>query len=490
MVEYPPMTAVAPIYAPNILPVLIPVITAVFIILAKVITGKVSNRIIWFLAVIGVAIAFIVEARAVWSIVTLELSVSDPALRDFIFPYGNVVISLTMLLGLLFDYRKALERKNLGTLLALVLISTSGAVAFSTATHLVILILGIEIFYLPLCTIAAFEHHDREARKSGLMYLMTGLLATGLMIFGAALYYGGSGTLSMREISVPPEGWLVFSVGSVLILASLLLKGFYLPFMAWNPQPDLHDRHPIFLMGVMAAISGTAVFLVLARIVPEVIIQGGADNVGAILLIIAVVSIFAGNFMAMAQANAKKAIACLAVAHAGYMLIGLVSLRADASAGVLFHLALFGPSIVTAIHLIPFISTGERTGELAGLIGAGYRWPVPSMILLIILLSIAGLPPTAGFAGEILIFLGAGHAGLVWSVLFALLVNIAGIFCCLRIIAYMYMKRLITPRYLPHEKSPGIPASLAFIFTGIAVLILGMAPAAFIYMAALATGFQ
>jgi len=471
------------------LPAFVLFVTALLILLLKSTRVKAPNLALWLVAVTGVVIALITTpGTSLLASLTDDQAYSINRMTNpgFLSTVGNGLIIIILLLGLLFDYRDALSRHNLGTVLSLALIATAGAVSVSSASHLVIIILGIEIVFLPLIAFSAFDHYSPLSRKAAITYLVPGLLATGLIIFGTALYYLGSGTFSTSGLVVPHEGGLVFSIGSLLVIVALLLKGVFIPFLSWKPLSRAESSLPGLYSGLLAVLSGTAVMILLIRLVPRFILDAGADNLGPVLLAIALVSILAGNFLAFREVNVNRIVAFLGVAHVGYMLIGLLAFRPDATGAVLFYLMLWGPSLLTAFYLVSHLSSDDGRGELAGIIGAGFRFPLPAAVLVFILLSIAGLPPSAGFLGGILIFLGAVHAELIPPVVFALLLNLVGTFCCLRIIVYLYMKRLFALKPLGTESHVGFPALVGYLFTGLAVLGVGISPAALLYTAYLA----
>ena len=471
------------------LPELILAATAVLVVLLDALLSLRARRGLVGVSLLGTLVAFGV---GLWQAGPILLArhgtvvFSSMAISDGVAAVGRLIILLTLTLGLLLGYRGALKRRHPGEFHALLLFAAFGAMVLANAAHLVTLILGLEILSLPLYTLAAFDYQRRAAREAGLKYLLLGAFASGFVALGCALYYAGSGTLSLRAVVPSPEGRMIYSVGMALILSGLMFKGGILPFFAWSP--DTYHGAPDFAVGLMAALAKVGTFLLLMRVLPEFLPAIALSLLMPGLLMVAAATMLAGNLLALAQTNIKRMLAYSSVAHAGYMLLGLLVYQADAwmnaSSGVLFYLASYAPVLVASFHIISLFPGDEGGHQLAEYTGVGYRSPFLAVIFSVLLLSLAGLPPTGGFMAKAIVFFGAVKGGLTNLVVFAMLVSLIGVYYYLRVIVYMYMReaREDTPVVAPDPVAAGPLGRFAFWVIAAIVAVLGLAPGHLLYL--------
>ncbi len=416
----------------------------------------------WSLALIGTVIALVVSQQNAAHLV-------------------NYIILGALIIGLLFDYKSGLKRDHQHTWLALLLIGAAGAIVISSSAHLIPLVLGLEIVSVVIYTLAMFDRTTREARDAGIRMIVPGLVSTGFMLLGCAFYYTGTGTLWLSGAEIAASGDIPGSIGILLIIAGLLLKGCLLPLLLWRPVSGKYGTD--YGYAIVAVITASATVFAMSRLMREFIVSGAADTISSSVLLTAFLMCLGGNLLALVQSNVKRMLAFLAVAQVGCMLAMLTSFDADTFGSMFFWLATWAPVQVAAFYYAGLLEKGGAS-KLSELEGFGWRMPQVSGIFALILLSIAGLPPTAGFMGQLMVYMEAVQSGLLLPVLFVAIVNLAGVFCCLRIIAFMYMKAPAKDK--SHRTSPKpltLPARIGVLATVIIIAVIGVYPAPLIFIA-------
>jgi len=441
------------------------------------------------LALTASLIAFAVAVPQAWPV----LSAEEPStlfhglvISDGLAVFGKTLVLFSLILGILPGYRGALSRTDAARFHALVLLSAFGAIVVAGAAHLATLLLGLEILSLPLYTLAAFEPDRRGSREAGIKFFLLGILVTGFFVLGCAFYYIGAGTLAIADVTVPEEGRVLYSIGSALILAALLFKGGLLPFLAW--VPDIAEGAPGHAVGLMAALAMVASFAALTRAIPEMLLGNASTALQPGLMLIAIATIVAGNFLALVQTRLRRMLAYLAVALAGCMLLGLLVLREDASRGALFCLATLSPVLIGCFHLLayhPDKPGGPKVDDLAGL---GRASPFHALAFALLMASMAGIPPMAGFMARAMTFLGVAGAGLTWAVTIGMVASLPGVYCAMRVVAVMYAKDPTrATKEIEDAKDVSVPLGEVGLWIAVAVVVIfGIAPAPLLYFADLA----
>ncbi len=468
------------------LPEIILIVTAILVILLDSFVKRENNSHLSMLAQLGAIVAFIINIRLAQEILGKEtgwLVFGGMAAWDGVVVFGKFIILIALFIGLVLSHKNNSEREHSGEFLALIILATVGAMVLASATHLVSMLLGLEILSLPLYTIAAFDYSRRSAREAGLKYLLLGAFASGFVAVGCALYYAGSGTMSINAVLAPSGGRVFYNIGCALILAGLMFKGGMLPFFAWSP--DTYEGAPDFAVGLMAALAKAGTFLFLLRFVPEILPGIAGSNLIVGLTLATAGTMVAGNLLALAQTNVKRMLAYSSIAHAGYMFLGILAFR-GATSGVLFYLAGYIPILVASFHIVALFPGDEGGHELKDYKGVGYRAPFIAGTFALMLVSLAGLPPTPGFWGKVFIFIDAvdpEKGGLVNLVILAMLVSVVGVYYYLRVIVYMYMREpekdaeVVTPRL----SFAGLSGEFGFWFVIAIIAVLGFAPSHLLY---------
>jgi NADH-quinone oxidoreductase subunit N len=352
----------------------------------------------------------------------------------------NLIFITVSILSILMsiDYIKRFSM-NYGEYYCLILFATSGMILMAGTTDLVTIFLGLEILSLALYVLAGLNRKDVLSNEAALKYFLLGAFATGFVLYGIALFYGGTGTtnltLANKFISTAGGGNTILWIGMGLLLIGFGFKVSAVPFHMWTP--DVYEGAPTPVTAFMSAGSKAAGFSVLLRIFGQAYSMPGWEEA---VIIIAVLTMTVGNLVALAQNNIKRMLAYSSIAHAGYLLIALLVRNQSGMASLLFYLIVYVFMNLGAFAVVMCLDKrGEESLLISDYAGLGFRYPFIGLSMALFMCSLAGIPPTAGFAGKFFIFkagINAGYAGLV---LVGVLNSVLSVFYYLRLLVIMYM---------------------------------------------------
>lgn len=367
----------------------------------------------------------------------------------------------------------------------LLLMATLGAMTLASAQHFAALLLGLEILSISLYAMVAYPEEDHPPLEAALKYLVLSGVGSTIMLFGMALIYHSTGALGFAELATlvttgdRADLWLV--AGQVLFIIGIAFKLSLIPFHMWTP--DVYQGAPAPVTGYLATVSKAAVFAVLLRFALDAQLLEFSDvaefSIGLVLAIIAVLSMVIGNVLALLQDSIKRLLAYSSIAHVGYLMIALLVLRALPDGTMAVETALVFLAGYLAMTLAAFAVVSELSSAAAGerdsideYAGLFWRRPVLAAVLTAALLSLAGIPLTAGFIAKFYLF-AAGVEGAAWGLLWALIVGSA-------LSIYYYLK-IVFAMTVRGTDAPAVPASAAGVATaavlGLVVLALGIYPA-------------
>jgi NADH-quinone oxidoreductase subunit N len=378
-----------------------------------------------------------------------------------------------------------LERDNMapGEFCALVLFAATGMCVMASATELVTIFIGLEISSIASYVLVGYRRDSPLSDEAAMKYFLLGSFATAFFLYGIAMLYGSSGTTRLDLISVAPTAGVtpaLLPLGFGLVLVGLGFKVSAAPFQIWTP--DVYQGAPAPVTALLSTAPKAAAFAVLLRILASV---GAASGLWIwALWTVAVLSMFAGNFAALAQSNLKRLLAYSSIAHAGYILAALAAAAAASSnaeiwakgiAAALFYLAAYALMKLGAFLIVAHISgPGEQRQELADFAGLGTRQPVAAACLSLFLFSLLGLPITAGFVAKFYVFGAALSSHMIWLALAIAVNSIIGAYYYLRVIVVMYMHE-------PQQDAPrfAVPASavVALLAAAAGTIFFGLFPA-------------
>ena len=348
--------------------------------------------------------------------------------------------------------RTDLSSRNRGEYLALVLLATIGLMLLVGSEELLMIFIGLELTGLSLYVMTAFDKTDIRSAEAGLKYFLFGSTASAFTLFGLSLIYGMSGTTGLaviaQKLSAQPISPLLFA-GIVMTLVGFAFKIAAAPFHLW--APDAYQGAPVPSAAFIASGSKVASFVVLGKIV---LVGFGPDKGSAawhamisgwapVLAVLAALSILIGNLVALAQSNVRRLLAYSAVAHAGYTLLGLVAGGRDGFSATLFYTTVYAFTLVGAFGVVALVRRETGGDDLINFAGLRARSPLLAGCMSIFMLSLAGLPPLAGFFGKFYLFTAALRAGenhgLLWLVALALLGSLVSLYYYLIVLKVIFV---------------------------------------------------
>ena len=366
----------------------------------------------------------------------------------------------------------------------LLLLSLLGATVLVGSTHFVSFFLGLEILSVSLYALIAYRRENLLAIEAGAKYLVLAGMSSAILLFGMALIYTQTGTMSFGELASATKGPLgvIMAGGLALMLAGIGFKLALVPFHMWTP--DVYQGAPAPVTALIATVSKGAMFALLLRYLDVLGIRQN-ELITAVLTVIAIASMLTGNLLALLQDNVKRMLAYSSIAHLGYLLVALVAAGDLASTAVSFYLVAYFVTTLGAFGVVTILSDYQRDADsLEDYRELLWRHPVLAGVLGTMLLSLAGIPLTAGFAGKFLV-LSAGVQSHLWLLVAMLVINSAvGLFYYLRVITAMCMHRphRVAPALLAYEPSHKLaPAGVA---------ALAVLTAALLYLGALPSGLM
>jgi NADH-quinone oxidoreductase subunit N len=328
----------------------------------------------------------------------------------------------------------------------LILLATLGMLMLISANDLIALYLGLELMSLPLYVVAASHRDSLRSTEAGLKYFVLGALSSGMLLYGASLIYGFTGTVSFQGIAqTAAHGGVGLIFGLVFLFAGFCFKVAAVPFHMWTP--DVYEGAPTPVTAFFAAAPKVAAIAMFVR-ATVVAFPGITSEWQQILVFVAIASTLLGSFAAIGQRNFKRLMAYSSIGHMGYALIGLAAGTPEGVQGVLLYMAIYITMTlgVFAVILAMRRSTGmiESIDQLAGL---GRTHPTMAFLLAMLLFSMAGVPPLAGFFAKFYVFLAAIKAGLYVLAIIGVLASVVGAYYYLAIIKVMYFEEPVEGFY-------------------------------------------
>lgn len=389
------------------------------------------------------------------------------------------VTGLTILLS--HSYLKE-EQLYFGEYYGFVLLSLSGMMVMVSSADLLTLYLGTELMSLSLYVLAGLKRSEPRSLEASAKYFVLGAFSSGILLYGISLLYGATGSTRLPEIAAAISGRNLDD--PLLLFATILLTvgfGFKLavvPFHMWTP--DVYQGAPTSVTAFMAVASKAASFGAFLRVFMEGL-GGLKANWSAMFLLLCLATLILGNVLALVQTNVKRMLAYSSIAHAGYALIGVVATghmeNSSGIASVLLYLTLYAFMTFGAFAIVAMLRKGGIEGvDIEDFTGLAKRHPVAALLMLIFMVSLAGIPPTAGFIGKLYVFMSAVEAGLPWLAAVALIFAVISAYYYLRLVMVMYMREpsdlsSTSPRMV---MSPALSIVLACAVAG--VVIFGIYP--------------
>src|SRR6202521_1622318 len=378
-----------------------------------------------------------------------------------------------------------LERENLESaeFFALVLFATAGMGVLASAQELLTAFIGLEMSSISSYVLAGYRRDSLKSSESAMKYFLLGSFATAFFLYGIALVYGVTGTTILPNMTAVDPSSTLLKLGLALILIGLGFKVALAPFQVWTP--DVYEGAPTPVTALFSAGPKAAAFALLLRIFATV--PAATHFWFWAFWVLAVLTMFAGNLGALVQTNVKRLLAYSSIAHAGYILVAFAAVTsmaqggsaeaAPAYAAVLFYLLGYALVKIGAFTIVSQLGgTGEKNLSLDDYAGLSQRQPVVAAVLSLYLLSLLGLPVTAGFFGKFYVFKAAVNSHLIWLALLMAINSVIGAYYYLRVIVVMYMREPSAEAASAAPVNFPLTVNAVLAVTAIGTILFGVLP--------------
>jgi NADH-quinone oxidoreductase subunit N len=398
----------------------------------------------------------------------------------------KIVCYLAVSAAIVYSRSYLYERGMLrGEFMSLLLFALLGMMVLISAASFLTVFLGLELMSLCLYAMVALNRDSAIATEAAMKYFVLGALSSGLLLYGMSMVYGATGTLTITEVAREvarqvgsPADRTLLVFGLVFMVAGIAFKLGVVPFHMWIP--DVYHGSPTPVTLIIGSGPKVAAFAMAVRLLVDAL-PALAPDWQQMLALLAILSIALGNITAIAQSNLKRMLAYSAIAHMGFMLLGLLSgfvadnwnSRTDAYSAAIFYMIIYTVMSVGAFGMLVYLShAGFECENLEDLRGLNRTHPWYALLMLIIMFSLAGIPPTAGFYAKLAVFQVAVAAGHVWLAVAAVLLSLVGAFYYLRVVKLMYFDDPVAAQ--PVRPQPA--GRLVLSANGLFLLVLGIVP--------------
>lgn len=395
----------------------------------------------------------------------------DDAMADIL----KIMVYATVSAVLIYSYTYLRERGILtGELFCLILFATLGMMVMISASHFLTLYIGLELLSLSLYALVALRRDSIVATEAAMKFFVLGALASGFLLYGMSMVYGATGSLHIANVSEAIQNGVgnheVLVIGLVFIVAGLSFKLSAAPFHMW--APDVYEGAPTAITLFIGSAPKLAAFAFVMRLLIEGLGEMVTDWQG-MLVILAVMSMAVGNIAAIAQTNIKRMLAYSTISHMGFLILGFISADWNGYSSALFYVITYVLMTLGIFAMVMILSrSGFEAENISDFKGLSKRSPWYAFVTLLLMFSLAGIPPMVGFYAKLAVLQAVVNAGFVWLAVAAVIFSLIGAFYYLRIVKFMYFDA-------PETEDPiNVKSDVKVLISanGIAVLILGVFP--------------
>ncbi len=453
-----------------ILPELVLTAGALVVLVADVLLPRGSRALSWItLAVIGATLASLAPFRGVHAEVAHGLIAVD----DFALFFKIVFLVAAAMTVLMSVHYLEIEGASPGEYYFLILCAALGMMIMAGGIDLITIFIGLETMAVSFYILAGFIKPNQRSNEAAVKYFLLGAFSLGILLYGMSLMYGLSGTTNLRAMSTVFAGQerdprLVLAV--ILVVAGVGFKIAAVPFHMW--APDVYEGAPTPITAFLSVGSKAASFAMLLRIFIEGLSPMNTDW-RLLFEALAIVTMTVGNLAALTQTNVKRMLAYSSIAHAGYLLIGVVAGTPRGIAAMLIYLLIYAFMQLGAFAVVVMMRRQDIVGdELKDFSGLHVRHPLAAFAMLLFMLSLGGIPPTAGFMGKFWLFSAAIEANYVGLAVIGVLNSAISLYYYVRLVVFMYLKKETTGSEPTRDLAPTFTLALAVAAT----LVLGIYP--------------
>ena len=450
------------------------IVSTLFIVLIFDMFDSISKKVLGWMTIVGSGIALVVSIRMLQA-GTNETQFNEMFRVDSYSLFFNIIFLVsTILVALISISYLGRDDKKQGPYYLLILLATLGMMLMAAGNELIIVFLGLELMSLSLYVLAGYFRESPASSEAGMKYLLLGAFASAFFLYGIALIYGATGTTSIPKIAeyLTANGKSpLLLVGTFLLIVGFGFKVAIVPFHQW--APDVYEGAPTTIAAFISAGPKAAGFAAFLRIFLEALPEIQTEWSTAIVLL-AMLTMTVGNVVAIAQTNIKRMLAYSSIAHAGYVLIGLAAAGNDGQSSAMLYLLIYCVMNIGAFGAVILARTAD--GEslmISDYAGLGFRKPLLGMFMTVMLLSLAGFPPTAGFVGKLYLFKSAIGADLYLLVIVGAINTAISAFYYLRVVVTMYMRE---PEEELEFKSYPSTLIIGLVLAAIGIMLIGILP--------------
>ena len=400
-------------------------------------------------------------------------------------------IAICALGGLIFLYsRDYLREIRLfkGEFYVICLLGILGMMIMTSAHSLLTVYLGLELLSFSLYALTAMRRDDGRASEAAMKYFVLGALASGLLLYGLSMVYGATGHLELAAIAdaiaeVDAERALILVFGLVFVVVGVAFKLGAVPFHMW--VPDVYQGAPVVVTMFISSAPKLAAFALAMRLLVEAM-GALSEHWAQMLLVLAVLSLIIGNVVAIAQHNIKRMLAYSTIAHVGFIVMGMLSGNGEGYAAAMFYVITYALMATAGFAVLTLLSrNGEECETLDHIKGMNQRYPWLAFLMLLVMFSMAGVPPTVGFYAKLLVLQSVVGAGLLPLAIAAVVFSVIGAFYYLRVVKLMYFDSAEQDAAVI---APSTSAQTALSINALGLLALGLFPAALMQVCVNALG--
>jgi NADH-quinone oxidoreductase subunit N len=389
---------------------------------------------------------------------------------DFSVSFSILLILITALIISLGSKFYSEDHSKLSDYVALIVFALCGAIAMVSFANMAMFYIGIEILSISFYILAGTNKRDVRSNEAAMKYFLMGAFASGILLMGITLIYGASGSFNLGEIAgyaTSGNADAIFYIGIILILIGLLFKVSAAPFHFW--APDVYEGSPMLITALMSTLGKVASFAAFYRLF-IVCFVGNYDTYGWVLSVVIALTIVIGNFSALRQDSFKRMLAFSGVANAGFILMAISSIYGQMEGPLFFYGFSYSLATIGAFAIALYVSSATKSEKIEAFNGLAYKRPLLAALLIFSMLSIAGIPPFAGFFAKYFLFAEALKSGHFWLVIFAIINSIISVYYYFKVILALFSK---SEQTFEEQPSPiyvgvGLVAVILLILAGVA----------------------